>query len=351
MTRSSSASGRRQTAHTRDAVPLVADGCVPGFLTLALTDTAAPSVGPRSLSRARFERNNGRLPGACRVLMRFRRLSSVTRESRVLLMAGAGSAAEIPMLRGRRDERAVLDGLLEDSRAGRSGVLVLRGEAGIGKTALLEHAIESASDFKLLRAVGVESEMEMPFAALHQLCAPVDAFVDRLPPPQRDALQITFGMRAGAPRDRFLVALATLSLLLEAAQARPLLCVVDDAQWLDRASGQVLAFVARRLLAEPVAILFALRETTDAFADLAELLIEGLDDVEARKVLASVIPGRLDDSVADQLVAEARGNPLALLELPRGLSPAQLAGGFGLPAALSLVGTIEQSFLQRLEAL
>src|SRR6266576_2156198 len=351
MTRSSSASGRRQTAHTRDAVPLVADGCVPGFLTLALTDTAAPSVGPRSLSRARFERNNGRLPGACRVLMRFRRLSSVTRESRVLLMAGAGSAAEIPMLRGRRDERAVLDGLLEDSRGGRSGVLVLRGEAGIGKTALLEHAIGSASDFTLLRAVGVESEMELAFAALHQLCGPVLDWLDRLPAPQRDALEITFGVSAGAAPDRFLVALATLSLFSEAAQARPLLCVTDDAQWLDHASAQVLAFVARRLLAEPVVLLFAAREPTGAFADLPELLIEGLDDDEASKLLAAVLPGRLDDRVADQLVAEARGNPLALIELPRGLSPAQLAGGFGLPRALSLQGRIERSFVERLEAL
>jgi DNA-binding CsgD family transcriptional regulator len=255
------------------------------------------------------------------------------------------------MLRGRRDELAVLDGLLEDSRAGRSGVLVLRGEAGVGKTALLEHAIESASDVRLLRAVGVESEMELAFAALHQLCAPVDDFVDRLPAPQRDALEITFGVSAGAAPDRFLVALATLSLFSDAAQERPLLCVIDDAQWLDRASAQALGFVARRLLAEPVALLFAARETTDAFAGLPELLIAGLGDAEARKLLASVIPGRLDDRVADQLVAEARGNPLALLELPRGLSPSQLAGGFGLPAALSLAGTIEQSFLRRLEGL
>ena len=255
------------------------------------------------------------------------------------------------MLRGRRDERAALDGLLDQARAGRSGVLVLRGEAGIGKTALLEHAIESAPDVTLLRAVGVESEMELAFAALHQLCAPVLDLLDRLLGPQRDALEITFGVSAGAPPDRFLVALATLSLLAEAAQERPLLCVIDDAQWLDRASAQALGFVARRLLAEPIALLFAARETTNAFAGLPELLIEGLDEAEARKLLALVIPGRLDDRVADQLVAEARGNPLALLELPRGLSPAQLAGGFGLPAALSRQGRIEQTFLRRLEAL
>jgi DNA-binding CsgD family transcriptional regulator len=266
-------------------------------------------------------------------------------------MAGARSPAEIPTLRGRRDERAVLGGLLGDARAGRSGVLVLRGEAGIGKTALLRRAIESASDFRLLRAVGVESEMEIAFAALHQLYAPVGEFVDRLPAPQRDALEVTFGVTAGAAPDRFLVALATLSVFSEAAQERPLLCVVDDAQWLDLASAQVLGFVARRLLAEPVVLLFAARETTAAFADLPELLVEGLADGDARKLLASVIPGRVDDRVVDQLVAEARGNPLALLELPRGLSPAQLAGGFGLPGALSLQGRIEQTFLQRLGTL
>jgi DNA-binding CsgD family transcriptional regulator/tetratricopeptide (TPR) repeat protein len=266
-------------------------------------------------------------------------------------MAGARSAPEVPRLRGRRAERAVLDGVLDEARAGRSGVLVLRGEAGIGKTALLEHAIESAADVTLLRAVGVESEIELAFAALHQLCAPIDDFVDRLPAPQREALEVTFGVSAGAAPDRFLVALATLSLFSEAAVERSLVCVIDDAQWLDRASAQALAFVARRLLAEPVALLFAARATTDALAGLPELLIEGLDDAEARKLLAAVIPGRLDDRVADQLVAEARGNPLALLELPRGLSPAQLAGGFGLPGALPLAGTIEQSFLRRLEAL
>jgi len=141
-------------------------------------------------------------------------------------MAGAGSAAEVPMLGGRRDERAVMDGLPDDARTGRSGVLVLRGEAGIGKTALLEYASESASDFRLFRAVGVESEMELAFAALHQLCAPVDDFVDRLPAPQREALEITFGVSAGAAPDRFLVAVATLSLFSEAAQDRPLLGVV-----------------------------------------------------------------------------------------------------------------------------
>src|SRR3954463_8693701 len=265
-------------------------------------------------------------------------------------MAGGRSGPEGLMLHGRQEECAVLDGLLERGRGGQSGVLLLRGETGVGKTALLEYAVGSASDFRAVRTAGVESEMELAFAALHQLCAPVHDFVDRLPAPQRDALESTFGVSAGAAPDRFMVALATLSLFSEAAQERPLLCVVDDAQWLDRASAQALGFVARRRLAEPVVLLFAARQTTDAFADLPELLIEGLGDADAFKLVASVIPGRLDDRVADQLLAEARGNPLALLELPRVL-PSELAAGFGLPAALSLAGRMELSFLQRLDAL
>src|SRR4051812_28397016 len=252
------------------------------------------------------------------------------------------------MLRGRRDECAVLDGLLKGARGGRSGVVVVRGEAGVGKTALLEYAIEAGSDVRVLRAVGVESERELAFAALHQLCASTLELLERLPGPQREALETTFGLSAGAVPDRFLAGLAVLSLLSEAAEERPLLCVVDDAQWLDRASAQALVFVARRLLAESVAILFAAREPSEDFDGLPELVIEGLGDSDARALLASVIPGRLDQRVAGQLVAETRGNPLALLELPPGLSPAQLAGGFGLPAALSLSRRIEESFLRRL---
>jgi DNA-binding CsgD family transcriptional regulator len=255
------------------------------------------------------------------------------------------------MLRGRRDECAVLDRLLDRARAGRSGALVLEGEAGVGKTALLDHAIGSASDLRVLRAVGVESEMELAFAALHQLCAPVLDRLERLPVPQRDALLTTFGMRAGPVPDRFLVGLAVLSLLSEVAEESPLVCVVDDAQWLDRASAQCVAFVARRLLAESVVMLFAAREQSDLLTGLPELVLEGLGDADARALLASVIPGRLDEGVADELLAETRGNPLALLELPRGLSAAQLAGGFGLPGALSLLGRIEESFVNRLEAL
>ncbi|HET7046630.1 MAG TPA: AAA family ATPase [Solirubrobacteraceae bacterium] len=255
------------------------------------------------------------------------------------------------MLRGRRDECVVLDRLLDGARAGRSGALVLEGEPGVGKTALLDYAIASGSDLRVLRAVGVESEMELAFAALHQLCAPVLDCLERLPVPQRDALLTTFGLCAGPVPDRFLVGLAALSLLSEVAAERPLVCVVDDAQWLDRASAQCVAFVARRLLAESVVMLFAAREPSELFAGLPGLVVEGLRAADARSLLASVIPGRLDERVADELLAETRGNPLALLELPRGLSAAQLAGGFGLPGALSLSGRIEESFVQRLQAL
>jgi DNA-binding CsgD family transcriptional regulator len=255
------------------------------------------------------------------------------------------------MLRGRGDERAVLDGVLDGARAGRSGTLVIRGEAGIGKTALLEHAIGSASDLRVLRVAGCESEMELAYAALHRLCAPLLDRLEWLPGPQRDALATTFGLSAGAVPDRFLVGLATLSLLSEAEDERPLLCVIDDAQWLDRASAQALAFVARRLVAESVVVLFAVREPSHEFAGLPELVVGALGDADARELLASAIPGLRDQRVTDQLVAEAQGNPLALVELPRGLSAAQLAGGLGLPRALSPRGWIEDSFLQRLKLL
>ncbi|HET9331730.1 MAG TPA: AAA family ATPase, partial [Steroidobacteraceae bacterium] len=221
----------------------------------------------------------------------------------------------------------------------------------VGKTALLDYAIGSASDMLVVRATGVESEMELAFAALHQLCAPLLERLEGLPAPQRHALEITFGLSEGPAPDRLFVGLAVLGLLSEAAAERRLLCVIDDAQWLDRASAQALAFVARRLVAESVVVLFAVREPIGEFAALPELVVEGLRDSDARALLTSVVPGRLDQRVADQLVAEARGNPLALLELPRGLAPADLAGGFGLPEALPLAGRIEERFLQRLEAL
>ena len=254
-------------------------------------------------------------------------------------------------LRGRGDECAQLDGLLEGALAGRGGVLMLRGEAGLGKTALLEYAIASGSALRVIRAAGIESEMELAFAGLHQFCAPMLDRLERVPDPQRDALNTAFGLSAGAVPDRFLVGLAVLNLVSDAAEERPLLCVIDDAQWLDRASAQALAFVARRMLAEPVVLLFAAREPSDPLTGLPELVLDGLADADAHTLLASVVPGRLDKRIAEQVIAETRGNPLALLELPRGLSASQLAGGFGLPGALSLSGRIEKSFLRRLEAL
>jgi hypothetical protein len=255
------------------------------------------------------------------------------------------------MLVDRRTEGSALDSLLASARGGLGSALVLRGEPGIGKTALLDYAIESASGFRIARAVGVESEIELAYGALHQLCAPVLGRLERLPGPQRDALGVAFGLRAGAAPDRFLVGLAVLSLLSEIAAERPLLCVVDDAQWLDRASAQALAFAARRLLAEPVALLFAARELAGEFTGLPELVVQGLGDADARALLGEVLRVRLDERVVDRIVAETWGNPLALLELPRGLTPEDLAGGFGVLGAPGLPGRIEQTFLQRCEAL
>ena len=254
-------------------------------------------------------------------------------------------------LLGRTDECAVLDGLIGDVRRGESRSLVLRGEAGIGKTALLKSLVESASDLTVVRAMGVESEMELAYASLHQLCAPMLEPLERLPAPQRQALEIVFGLSAGAAPDRFLVGLAVLSLFSEVADQRPLLCVVDDAQWLDQASALTLAFVARRLLAEPVAIVFASREPGMALEHLPELELHGLRDRDARALLSSAVPFKLDAQVRDRIIAETRGNPLALLELPRGLTTTQLAGGFGLLDAQRLSGRIEDTFLRRLEML
>jgi DNA-binding CsgD family transcriptional regulator len=257
--------------------------------------------------------------------------------------------------RGRRSECKLIDGLLEGLRAGRSGALVLHGEPGIGKTALLEYAIGSASDLRILRAVGVESELELAFAGLHQLCAPELDRLDRLPGPQRDALTTVFGLSAGSAPERLFVGLAVLSLLSLVAEERPLVCIVDDAQWLDRASAEALTFVARRLFAEPIVMLFAAREPSDEFRGLPEAVVEGLGDEDAHELLRSAVVGPLDERLRDRIVAETRGNPLALLELPRGLSPARLAGGFGLPAVMrdagSLSRRIEESFLRRLESM
>jgi DNA-binding CsgD family transcriptional regulator len=256
-------------------------------------------------------------------------------------------------LYGRRSERAALDSLFETVRAGSSGVVVLRGEAGIGKTALLEHALADADGYRVARAAGVESEMELAFGALHQLCAPFLSALDRLPPPQRNALRTAFGLSTGRPPDRFLVGLAVLSLLAVVAEDRPLLCVVDDAQWLDRVTAQTLVFVARRLLAEPIGLVFAAREpaAADELSGLRELRLSGLDDLDAHALLEAATPGRIDKRVRDRIVAETRGNPLAILELPRGLSTTEIAGGFGNPDARPLATKLEQRFLHRFEEL
>jgi DNA-binding CsgD family transcriptional regulator/tetratricopeptide (TPR) repeat protein len=254
-------------------------------------------------------------------------------------------------LRGRRTECETLDHLLASVREGQSAALVVRGTPGIGKTALLEYAIDSASDVSVVRAAAVESEIELPFAGLHQLCVPLLDRLARLPAPQRDALETVFGLSTGSPPDRFFVGLAVLSLVSEAAEAGPLLCVVDDAQWLDRESAQTLAFMARRLSAESVAILVASREPDDDFGGLPELVVQGLQDGDARALLSSVVGGPMDVDVGERIVAETRGNPLALLELPRGLSTEQLAGGFGFPNAVPLSSRIEETFRRRLEDL
>jgi DNA-binding CsgD family transcriptional regulator len=257
------------------------------------------------------------------------------------------------VLRGRSRERALLDQMLERAGAGRGGVLVLRGEPGIGKTALLDDLVERASGWQVVRAVGVQSDMELAFAALHQLCSPLLDGLQRLPAPQREAICVAFGLTVGPAPDRFLVGLGVLGLLSVTAAARPVVCVVDDAQWLDRTSAQVLGFVARRLQAESVVLLFAVRAPSELeeLAGLPELLVEGLDDADARALLASVITGRVDEQVVERIVAETRGNPLALLELPRGLSLGELAGGFGVSAAPSPSARIEERFLTRLRAL
>ena len=256
-------------------------------------------------------------------------------------------------LRGRSDECAALAGLIADIRRGESRSLVLRGEAGIGKTALLEYLVEAASqtDALVVRAVGVESEMELAYASLHQLCAPLLDRLGRLPGPQRQALEIVFGLTAGAAPDRFLVGLAVLTLFSEAGEATPLLCVVDDAQWLDQSSALTLAFVARRLLAEHVGLVFAARQPGEELQHVPDLEVPGLSNGDARALLGSAVGFRLDEPVRERIIAETRGNPLALLELPRGLTATQLAGGFGLVGTHEVSGRIEQSYSERIKTL
>jgi DNA-binding CsgD family transcriptional regulator len=254
---------------------------------------------------------------------------------------------------GRRAEREAVEQVLVQARSGRSGALVVRGEAGIGKTALVDQAREAAasSGFRVESSVGVEAEAQFAFAGLHQLCSPLLGRLAKLPDPQQAALGVAFGLRAGPAPDRFLVGLATLTLVAEVAEERPLLCLVDDAQWLDEASAQVLAFVARRVSAERVALLFGLRDSgagdNHPFAGLPELRLTGLGKADALALLAAAVREPLHDGVRDQIVAEARGNPLALLELPHNAHPARLAGGFELSDVLKVPHRVEDGFRRR----
>src|SRR5919202_4672084 len=256
-----------------------------------------------------------------------------------------------PVFRGRSGESELLDRLLNDARGGRSGVLVIRGEAGAGKTALMRRTADRASGFRVAQVCGIESERELPFAGLHQLSTPFLDRIDALAAPQQDALRVALGLCSGPAPDRFLGGMAALTLLAEVAEEQPLLCLVDDLQWIDEATGQVLGFVARRLLAEQVALVFGIREPSDEreLADLPELRLEGLGHDEARALLHDVIPGRLDERVADRIVAETHGNPLALMELTRGMSAAELAAGFARPGASP--ATVEASYRRSLDAL
>ena len=255
------------------------------------------------------------------------------------------------MLPGREQEGALLEDLLDRIRGGHSAAIVVRGEAGVGKTALLDDVFATATDLRVVRAAGIESEMELPYAGLQQLCLSMLDHLQRLPPPQSGALRTAFGLIEGPPPDRFLVGLAVLGLLAEAAEPGPLVCVVDDCQWLDRASAQALGFAARRIEAEGVLLAFAARQSSQDLAGIPELLVQGLHDRYARALLHSVVPLPLDEQIRERILAETRGNPLALLELPRGRSPAELAGGFGVPRQVSLSGRIEESFLRRVAAL
>jgi DNA-binding CsgD family transcriptional regulator len=255
------------------------------------------------------------------------------------------------VLTDRRRECAVLDRFVDGVRAGEGRALVVRGEPGIGKTVLLDYLAGRAAGCRVERAAGVQSEMELAFAGLHQLCAPMLDHARSLPVPQREALRTALGLAAGPVPDRFLVGLAVLGMLSEAAGKRPLICVVDDVQWLDRASAQTLGFAARRLGADRVGVVFAARVPGDALAGLPELIVDGLPDADARTLLDSALAGPLDARVREQIIADTGGNPLALLELPRGLTAAQLAGGFGLPVTGPLDERIEDSFGRQLAAL
>jgi DNA-binding CsgD family transcriptional regulator len=258
-----------------------------------------------------------------------------------------------PVLRGRIRERHELDDALERVRGGDSVVLVLRGEAGIGKTALLQYVAGRATDCRVLHVAGVESELELPFAGLHQLCRQLLPEVKAVPKHQEQALRVALGLSAGPTPDRFLVGLGVLSVLAEVAAMRPVVALIDDAQWLDEVSCQVLGLVARRLLAESVLVLFAVRETDEQrlFPGIADLTLQGLGEDDARALLTSATPAHLDAQVRERLVGETRGNPLALLEFVGGMSDAELSGGFSTPSAAMAVGLLDEHYLKRVRSL
>jgi DNA-binding CsgD family transcriptional regulator len=264
-------------------------------------------------------------------------------------MAAPGSLE----LRGRSRERQELDDALGRVREGESAVLVLRGEAGIGKTALLDYVASMATGCRTVQVAGIESELELPFAALHQLCGPLLGEAEAMPEHQDEALRVALGLAAGTAPDRFLVGLAVLSLVAELAAKQPLVCLVDDAQWLDEASCQVLGVVARRLLAESVLLVLAVRETGEEhlFPGVPELTVDGLAAEDARRLLAAATPAHLDDRVRERLVSETRGNPLALLELVRSMSDAELSGGFAVHSTGMTTGLLEEHYLTKVRAL
>ena len=254
---------------------------------------------------------------------------------------------------GRTRERERLDAVLAQARDGQSAVLVLRGEAGIGKTALLRYAARQASGLRTTEVEGIQAEMELSFAGIHRLCTPILDGIEVLAEPQQNALRVAWGMASGDAPDRFLVAVAVLNLLSATAEKRPLLCLVDDAQWLDAASVQALGFVARRLVAEPMAMIFSLREpvTTRALDGLPQLSVQGLDEPDARALLSRAVPGPLDDRVRDRIIAETEGNPLALIELSQTMSRSERAGGFAPPAGGDLPSQLQEQYLRRISAL
>jgi DNA-binding CsgD family transcriptional regulator len=326
----------------------------------ATSSRSVAAAGPRSEFAAEPEQIGGlRLPGRSagrdthdRRPVPTHALAHGDTEAVALVRAIATGDSE-PGLRGRRRESRALYRLLASVRAGQSGVLVLRGESGVGKSALLEYLVGRTAECHVLRAAGAESEVELAYAGLHRLCAPVLAFRERLPAPQRDALATVFGLNAGPAPDPFLVGLATLTLFAALAEQQPLVCIVDDAQWLDRASAQILGFVARRLLAERVAIVCAARTGIgdDVLGGLPEFHVRGLNDGDARALLLDNVHGPLDAAVCDQIITESRGNPRALLALPRAWNAADLAGGFGLPGSEPVAGQVETSYARRLAQL